>query len=276
MLFRIKEVLDGLALPVYQLRGARPWSAGYYTAKKQAICSAIDSGVFSKKVALPTGLGLRIDERVVEYPWLFAQLPKAPGRVLDAGSALNHRFLIERSPLSEADLTVMTLAPEKRCFWDKSISYVYGDLRKPMFAEASFDVVASISTIEHIGLDNTLLYTADSTKKESNALGFVPAIAEFKRILKPGGLCLVSVPFGKRGVHGWYQIFDQALVMEVVNAFQPAEYEIEYFGYTADGWQRTSPEKISDVEFYDAHAGSELAADSAAAARGVACLRLVA
>lgn len=276
MLFRVKEILDALALPLYLMRGGRPWSLGYYTAKKKAVCAGIDSGIFSRQKALPTGFGLRIDERVVEYPWLFAQLPKVPGKMLDAGSALNHRFLIDRSPLKEAELTVMTLAPEKRCFWNRSISYVYGDLRKPIFADASFDIVASISTIEHVGLDNTLLYTADSSKKESNVLGFVPAIAEFKRILRSGGICLVSVPFGKRGVHGWYQIFDQALVMKIIEAFQPSQYEIEYFGYSAEGWQRTSPEEIANVEFYDAHAGDSLAADRAAAARGVACLRLIA
>ncbi len=276
MLFEIKETLDVLAKPLYVARGRRPWSPGYYTDKKKTICSAIDTGLLSGGAELPSGHGHHIDERVVEYPWLFAQLPNNPGRVLDAGSALNHRFLVERAPLKDAQLTIMTLAPEKRCFWDRSISYVFGDLRKTLFADAVFDVVASISTIEHIGLDNTLLYTGDASKKESDALGFMPAVTEFRRILKPGGLCLITVPFGRRGVHGWYQVFDLDLVNKVVEAFQPSSYTIEFFGYGPHGWRRVRPEEVADAEFFDVHEGKSFGADFAAGARAVACVRLVA
>lgn len=276
MLFKIKEALDTLATPFYVARGYRPWSLGYYTAKKEAICSGIDAGLFSGGAELPARYGHRIDERVVEYPWVFAQLPERPGKVLDAGSALNHRFLVERAPLKDAQLTIMTLAPEKRCFWERSISYVFGDLRKTFFADATFDVVISASTIEHIGLDNTLLYTGDVSKKESDALGFMPAVAEFRRILRPGGLCLITVPFGRRGVHGWYQVFDGDLVNKIVEAFQPSDYIIEYFGYFTDGWRRAEPGDIADAEFFDIHEGKPFAADFAAGARGVACIRLIA
>lgn len=276
MLFEIKETLDTLATPLYVARGRRPWNPGYYTAKKKTICSAIDTGLLSGGAELPFGHGRHIDERSVEYPWLFAQLPNRPGKVLDAGSALNHRFLVERAPLKDAQLTIMTLAPEKRCFWDRSISYVFGDLRKTLFDDAVFDVVASISTIEHIGLDNTLLYTGDASKKESDALGFMPAVTEFRRILKPGGLCLITVPFGRRGVHGWYQVFDLDLVNKVVEAFQPSGYTIEFFGYGQEGWHRAKSEDIADAVFFDVHENKSLDADFAAGARGVACMRLTA
>jgi SAM-dependent methyltransferase len=276
MWFEIKEALDALATPLYWVRGYRPWSPGYYTTKKKVVCSSIDTGLFSGKAELPAKYGYRIDERAVEYPWLFTQLPESPGKVLDAGSALNHRHLVERAPLRDAQLTVMTLAPEKRCFWDRSISYVFGDLRKTLFADSAFDVVISASTIEHIGLDNTLLYTGDVSKKESDSLGFLPAISEFKRVLRLGGLCLITVPFGRLGVHGWYQVFDIGLVMKVVEAFQPSEYSIEYFGYFADGWRRAQYEEIADAEFFDIHEGKPFASDFAAGARGVACIRMIA
>ena len=276
MWFGIKEALDTLAMPLYVMRGRRPWSPGYFTAKKRTICSAIDAGLFSGNAKLPPKYGWRIDERAVEYPWVFAQLPEKPGKVLDAGSALNYRFLLDRPPLKDAQLTIMTLAPEKRCFWDRSISYMFGDLRETLFAHAVFDVVASISTIEHIGLDNTVLYTGDATKKESDALGFMPAVAEFKRILRPGGLCLITVPFGRRGVHGWYQVFDADLVKRVVEAFQPSDHAIEYFGYFAEGWRRCQAVDIADAAFFDVHEGKPYAADFAAGARGVACIRMVA
>jgi SAM-dependent methyltransferase len=276
MFFKIKEVLDYIASPVYRARGQRPWSPGYFTAKKNAIGAGIDKGVFKHGEALPARYGYRIDERVVEYPWLYSQLPQNPGKVLDAGSTLNFQYLLNRAPAKQADLTIMTLAPEKRCFWNRSISYVFGDLRNTQFADDVLDVVLSVSTIEHIGLDNTLLYTGDASKKESDCMGFVPAVREFKRVLRPGGLCLITVPFGKPGVHGWYQVFDQELVMKIVESFQTSDFSIDYFGYKNSGWQRAEPEDIAKAEFFDIHEGRSFDDDFAAGARGVACIRLVA
>ena len=239
MLFEIKEYMDVLATPIYLANGRKPWSPGYYTAKRRTICSAIDEGLFSGGSELPSSFGRHIDERVVECPWVFAQLAETPGRVLDAGSALNHLFLLDRPPLKD-------------------------------------DVAISASTIEHIGLDNTMLYTGDVSKKESDALGFLPAITEFRRLLKPGGICLITVPFGRRGVHGWYQVFDQELAMKVVEAFRPSDYSIDYFGYFPDGWRRASSCEIADAAFFDVHDARDFAPDFAAGARGVACMKLIA
>ena len=276
MSFKIKESFDLLASPIYRARGRRPWSPGYFTAKKGAIGASIDNHVLQQDKELPSGYGYRIDERVVEYPWIYSQLPQKPGRILDAGSTLNFQYLLNRAPVNQADLTIMTLAPEKRCFWNRSISYVFGDLRDTQFANDVFDVVVSVSTIEHIGLDNTLLYTGDASKNESDSMGFVPAVEEFKRVLRPGGLCLITVPFGKPGVHGWYQVFDHDLVMKVAECFQAAEYSIDYFGYGNNGWQRAVPADIEEAEFFDIHEGKPFDDDFAAGARGVACIRLVA
>jgi len=276
MFFKIKEILDKLGTPLFLLRGRKPWTLGYYTAKKTAICQAIDSGLPSEKKDYPEKFGVQIDERIVEYPWVFSQLPAEPGMVLDAGSALNHEFLLDRAPLNKAQLSIMTLAPEKRCFWKKSISYVFGDLRLPYFNAAAFDVVVSVSTIEHIGLDNTLLYTGDSTKREFDDLGFLPAVKEFRRVLKPGGMCLITVPFGRRGVHGWYQVFDLEAVSEVIKAFDPTEHTLDFFGYGESGWNHCEHEDIIDAEFFDVHEGGDFAPDYAAGARGVACLKLIA
>jgi Asparagine synthase len=137
MLYKIKESLDKIAVPYYFLSGRRPWSPGYYSVKKQSICQAIDCKLGKNGSPLPEKFGIGIDERVVEYPWIYSQLPNRPVKMLDAGSSLNHAFLIDRLPLDHMQLTIMTLAPEKRSFWSRSVSYVYGDLRRPEFAEKS-------------------------------------------------------------------------------------------------------------------------------------------
>lgn len=272
----IKNAVDSALVPAYFARGRKPWTLGYNTVKRRAICAAIDAGMLAGDTALPVGYGFRIDERVVEYPWAFARLPKSRAMVLDAGSALNHDFLLDRAPLRDADLTICTLAPEKRCYWDRSISYVYDDLRRSRFGDGVFDTVVSISTIEHIGLDNTMLYTADPSKRETDGGGFQQAVREFRRVLKPGGVCLITVPFGRARNHGWFQVFDKAMIEEVVQSFDPAECERTFFGYAPDGWHLARAEDLADATCFDIHVQKRYDEDFAAFSRGVACLRLVA
>jgi SAM-dependent methyltransferase len=270
----VKWLLDGAAVPVFKMR-PRPFRPGYQTVKRAIITSALDSGLLRDGSELPRGYGVAIDERVVEYAWVFSRLFNV-GKMLDAGSTFNHDFLLRRPPLRGADLTIMTLAPEKRCYWHEGFSYVFGDLRNTMFADRVFDTIASISTIEHIGLNNTMLYTGDPNDTESDEEGFVPAVKEFRRILKPGGKCFISVPFGRRDNLGWYQVFDLAMVEKIVSAFEPTSHEIDYFGYSRDGWSRQSAAALVDATVYDVHTGKGWSDDLAASSRAVACLQLTA
>ncbi|MGH6708457.1 MAG: methyltransferase domain-containing protein [Bradyrhizobium sp.] len=274
LLHGVKLLLDGAAAPVFRMR-PRPFGPGYQTVKRRIITAAIDDGLLRNGKELPRGYGVAMDERVVEYPWLFTRLANV-GKMLDAGSTFNHDFLLQRPPLRGADLTIMTLAPEKRCYWHDGYSYVFGDLRNTMFADHAFDTIASISTIEHIGLDNTMLYTGNPQDAESDEDGFVPAVREFKRILKPGGSCFISVPFGKRDNLGWYQVFDSAKIEKIVEAFGPASHQIDYFGYSRDGWSRQSADALAGATVYDVHTGKGWGDDLAASSRAVACLRLTA
>ena len=274
LIHRVKWLLDAAASPFFRMR-PQPFGPGYQTAKRRVITSAIDVGIFREGQSLPAGHGIAMDERVVEYPWLFGRL-ESVGKMLDAGSSLNHDFLLQRAPLKGADLTIMTLAPEKRCYWYNGYSYVFGDLRKTIFADHTFDTIASISTIEHIGLDNTMLYTGNPADAENDENGFVLAVKEFKRILKPGGTCFISFPFGKRANLGWYQVFDLEMVQRVVGAFEPSSYRIDYFGYSASGWSRGTADGLANATVYDVHTGKGWGADRAASSRAVACLQLIA
>src|SRR5947209_835024 len=108
------------ALQEYEASGRIPWSAGYHVAHDNLIAATLDDArlmaIFAAGRNLPGDYGIGIDERCVELPWLFAKLQNVSARILDAGSSLNHEFLLDRLLRDGRKLDIMTLTPEKPCF----------------------------------------------------------------------------------------------------------------------------------------------------------------
>jgi len=130
----------------------------YAIYKKHRIIESLRLGSFDI-TKLERGYGLGLDERLIEYPWLFSSLPSKEGNFLDAGSVLNFDYILSLPTLVQKKIFISTLAPEKHSFWNKSISYVYEDLRDICYKNNFFDWIVCLSVIEHIGLDNTKFYT---------------------------------------------------------------------------------------------------------------------
>lgn len=256
------------------VRGKKPWSLGYQVYKEKHIKNVLSHGKFDAEKLLP-GYGFRIDERIIEYPWFFSRLPSGQGKLLDAGSVLNFDFIISQKVIAEKSLFISTLAPETVCFWRDGISYVYEDLRETCYRDNYFDWVVSLSTVEHIGLDNTMLYTTDSTKRENKPNSYLASIKEFSRVLKPGGKLYLSLPFGIYKNHGWFQVFDGKMIDELINIFCPKGIIESHFRYEVDGWRKSSREESKGGTCFDIHFQKTYDADYAAFSRAIICLEMV-
>jgi hypothetical protein len=270
----LKSAYAAIGPLAYRLRGRRPWSFGYTAYKRGRIAQILGEDTFDPE-RMSAGYGDRLDERIVEYPWFFSRLPAGPGALLDAGSILNYEFLLKHPRLDSKSVFVSTLAPEAECFWGRGVSYVFEDLRQTCYRDGFFDWVVSLSTIEHIGMDNTMLYTADASKRESDRQAYLQAVLEFARVLKRGGTLYLSVPFGARKDHGWFQIFDAPMVDRLIEAFHPARMTETHFRYAPGGWVRSNREQSRDATFFDIHQRRIYDPDFAAASRAVVCLELV-
>src|SRR5437879_7694562 len=115
------------------LRDRRPHTEGYTIYKEQLLRRTLRDGNlidrFRDKRSLPPEFGVGIDERCVEYPWLISRLPVASGRLLDAGSTLNFALLLDLPALQNKMVHILTLAPERECFWQRGVSYIFHDVR---------------------------------------------------------------------------------------------------------------------------------------------------
>jgi len=271
----------------YLRKRKAPWSLGYSFYRKDFILESLSNlsllKQFRNSASLPSDYGIGIDERCIEYPWLFSQLPSEAKFLLDAGSVLNFDFILDQIDLSSKQLHIMTLAPENNCFWKRGISYLYGDLRNIPIKDEYYDAIVCISTLEHIGLDNTL-YTHYQTSREDKTQDFIYAVKELRRVLKPGGVLLLSVPFGTYRNFGSFQQFDRALLDQSIEAFGKAKVIETFYRYTAEGWQIAQAANCAECEYVEWVAKQSwqqsnqplpVEPDLAAAARAVACVQLI-
>ena len=263
----------------YLKSGRIPWSPGYkqyrYNILKDIPTDLPLLDIFKREAPLPQDYGVGIDERIVEYPWLFSQMSNDGGLLLDGGSVLNYPFLLDAPQLSDKQLVILTLAPESTMAKRQNVSYMFGDLRETLFRDGVFDLIVSISTLEHIGMDNAKLYTQDNQDNESQPEDYLRVIKEFHRILKPGGRFLMTVPFGKPQNLGWLYQFDSSRLQQAIRAFGPDLKATIFYKYGLDGWTLSDETACADCEYFDVHSGTAPASDLAAAARAVACLEFV-
>jgi len=270
----LKAHYERVNYSLFILNGKKPWSRGYDVYKREQIIRILVQREFNAN-KLPRGYGFRLDERVIEYPWLFSRLPAREGRLLDAGSVLNFDFILSQPSLSSKRIFISTLAPESQCFWHRGVSYVFEDLRDTCYREDYFDWIVSLSTIEHVGMDNTLFYTSDSSKKENAPDDYLSVIQEYRRILKTGGVLFLSVPFGQYKNHGWFQVFESAMVDRAIGAFSPSSVLESHFRYEPEGWMVSSREESKDATCFDIHHQKRYDEDFAAFSRAVVCLEMV-
>ena len=118
---------------------------------------------------------------------------------MDVGSTLNFEYIL-KSLKNLNKIFINTLYPEKNNFNNRAINYLYEDICQNSLKEKSFDNISCISTLEHIGFDNSHYnYTNNSTKKiKFNKLRYLIALKNIKKLLKSKSNLFISIPFGKK------------------------------------------------------------------------------
>ena len=266
----------------YFKNGQIPWSEGYATHKEESIRKSISDysilNEFSKKT-VPTNYGYRLDERIVEYPWIMANLLKGKTIFLDAGSTFNFDYLLNNELVENKEKYIYTFYPEEKSYNHKKISYIYGDLRNLPFRDDFFEEIVCQSTIEHIDMDNSMYgYDLKSTLElgTNKSYEYLKVIDELLRVLKKNGQLLLTFPFGKFENHGFFQQFDDEMVNRITDKMKDlGSCELTFFKYLPDGWIVASQEECNDAESFNPHTQIGKKDDFAAHSRAICCVKFI-
>jgi hypothetical protein len=200
------------------------------------------------------GIGVGLTERVVEIPWVLRRLPDDPqARVLDVGTAfavIVYKWLLARQP------NVVEIADLARPYIPGLRSHV-ADVRSLPFADDSFDVAVCISTLEHVGMDNT-----DYGIESGGGGGDVDALRELGRV---AARVLVTVPAGSDKNMGWQRQYSPKTFRHVVEQAGLAVEHLEIFAHDpVRGWSPAAEDAVGDRTY----------GEGAMTAAAVACAEL--
>jgi SAM-dependent methyltransferase len=171
------------------------------------------------------------DERVVEIPWALSRLV-ASGRVLEVGYAYAETVYLAGLLRSGVELVGVDLAERDV----DGMERVTADVRSLPLPDDSVDQVLLVSTLEHVGADNSGYGLA----AEADAGSRVDALRELGRVLRSGGRLVVTVPLGEPGDHGWFRLDDVAGWTKLFTAAGLFVEEQEAYELTDEGW-RSAP-----------------------------------
>ena len=182
------------------------------------------------------------DERVIEIPWVLSRLAPA-GRVLEVGYAFAEAPYLAALLRSGVELVGVDLALRDV----EGMERVQADVRDLPLPDESVDHALLVSTLEHVGADNSGYGLATEEAPVSRA----DALRELGRVLRPGGRLLVTVPLGEPGDHGWFRLDDVAGWTGLFASAGLFVEEQEAYELTQDGWRAAPGFRPEGVGYSD-------------------------
>ncbi len=171
-----------------------------------------------------------VNERVVEIPFVMAALAGLPldARVLDVGAdestlsfslaSLGYRVTaldLNGYPLTHPNLTALAKPLEE------------------FESEDAFDAVICLSSIEHFGLGH---YGPDSADLDAD----VQALERVRGMTKPGGLLVLTTPFGEASVSDFQRVYDSDGLERLLAGWFEPDIRIAY-QVDATTWAPVAP-----------------------------------
>ena len=197
-------------------------------------------------------------ERDVEIPWVASAVTSCLGLWLDVGYAHAEPRYWEATGMRT---------------WRRHLRYGYGlDLALPTGQDPlpahivgdvatydlrhlpRFDLITCISTLEHIGCDNTR-YVAGSDRDTAPFKRQLQAFRQLLSALTRRGRLLITVPYGAFEDHGWFLQYDAASVEQLSAVAEETGRPVRsqcFYRLGPRAWDRAEPGQLSECAYREA------------------------
>jgi SAM-dependent methyltransferase len=154
-------------------------------------------------------------EKELDYGWVIGHAGVGPGKALDVGGV--------NSPISSIlvslgfEVTGVDLRPDIQYELDNFIFINDDFLTTQRLLAQTYDLVVLCSTVEHIGL-----FGRYENRDERD--GDLLAMKKVFKLLKPKGICILTIPVGQDGVYApWHRIYGEKRLPQLLDQFHILE-----------------------------------------------------
>jgi len=148
-------------------------------------------------------------EKLLDWAWVVANLPQPSKRVLDIGCHLSP--LVPIMVALGHDVIGIDIASLP--YQLSELTFRQADFLVADFKERSFDVVILCSVVEHVGL-------AGRYHQTDNPDGDLQTMKKVARLLKPGGIVLLTIPVGVDLVFApWHRVYGRQRLPRLLEGF---------------------------------------------------------
>jgi len=155
---------------------------------------------------------LLVNERIVEQPFVFATLAGLPdgARILDVGGSESTVGL----SLATLGHHVTVVDPRPHPLRHPNLEHAACPLDALPAPAQPFDAAVALSAVEHFGLEHFGLSARDERLD-------LAALARVRELVAPGGLLVLTVPFGQpASVDGFQRVYDEAGLSELLRGWE--------------------------------------------------------
>lgn len=176
-----------------------------------------------------------VSERIVEVPFVFARLAVPRGSIVVDLGCVESKLSLELANLGYKVWSV-DLRPYE--FHHPNLQVLVGDFDEVPITENSVDAVIAVSTLEHFGIDH---YGGNPRPGADLA-----AMEKIRRILKPRGQLLLTVPYGVEAQTDWYRVYDQESLLQLLMGFDIDKLEF-YRRVNSATWQPANEQEAAVI-----------------------------
>jgi hypothetical protein len=218
---------------------ARPISKRARRAGARALALAGDVALGASNRLAPQDESLQGD-RIVEWSFCLARLPKGPGKTLDFGADV--AFLSLAAAQRGHDVVALDRLPSAIDYQDGRVEFVQADILDRPLAGRTFDQIINCSSIEHVGLPGR--YGGSEA-----ADGDLEAMVVLGGLLAPRGRMILTVPVGRDLVCApKHRIYGAQRLPRLLEGFRVDEAQFWHKDAHAALWMRTDRETALETQ----------------------------